>query len=398
VNIKKDEIADFCLLDTPEEHRLSSFERSTLFGGEELERALNWASRQLASVKFDELLSLLPAEQFIAQASLFASENTWNKNWILTPHAFFNPPLVAPQVRSQVFHGFQDGQVLDIAFESSYRAQHPEFVLASAAAPENKIVHARYWRHTQRGAPVMVAVHGWTMGDQRINSLAFLPGLFYQLGFDVVLVELPFHGRRKPKHEGSKKISFFPSMDVLATNESMAQAISDLRELRLYLAADGGTKVGCMGMSLGAYIGVLWASLDAIDFCVPIVPMVSMSELAWEVMTRNTHFSLLRDAGVSIELLEQAYRVHSPLLYKPATAKERMLIVAGIGDKIVPSRQPKLLWDHWKRPRIVWFQGGHVPQFKRSRTFHEVAAFFVDIGLVSAERVAKILSTPSDKP
>jgi dienelactone hydrolase len=393
----KKDIADFCVLDSAPENRLSSFERSTLFGGDELERALNWASRQLASVRFDELLPIASHEEFFAHTALFTQANDWNSEWIAKPAAFFAPPQQVPVVRSTFFHGFPDGQVLDLSYSSSYSARHRLTQTLLDENTENQTVHARYWRHNVRGGPALVAVHGWTMGDQRINSLAFLPGLFYQLGFDVVLIELPFHGRRKAKKGPFEKASFFPSLNVLATNEVMAQAISDLRQLALYIRQDGVNQVGCMGMSLGAYVGVLWASLDKLDFCVPIVPMVSMAELAWEVVTRHERFKPLREAGLSLDLLESVYRIHSPLQFQPATDKKNMLIVAGIGDKIVPARQPKLLWDHWKRPRIVWFQGGHVPQFKKSRTFNEVAAFFVDLGLVSAERVQAVLTAPPCK-
>ncbi|MBX7143204.1 MAG: alpha/beta hydrolase family protein [Oligoflexia bacterium] len=374
--------ADFCVVDAPPESRLSQFERSTLTGGEDLERALNWASRQLESFDFSKQIQTRNAAEILEQVKLFSQPSEWNSAWISDPRNFFVAPTSTPIVCERVFHGFSDGDVLDLNFPSAYRVQTPEFSSKFGMHTENKQVHVRYWRHRVRGCPAIIAVHGWAMGDQRINSLAFLPGLFYQLGFDVALIELPFHGRRKPTTSAGKQSFMFPSMDIVLTNEAMAQVISDMRSLKIYLESDGAGAVGCMGMSLGAYLGVLWASLDALSFCVPIVPMVDMAELAWEIITRHEAFRSLREQGLTVEALNAAYKVHSPLNLTPATDKSRMLIVAGIGDQIVPSRQPKLLWDHWKRPRIVWFQGGHVPQFKRSRTFEEVISFFKDLGLL----------------
>lgn len=375
--------ADFCIIDAPPENRLSQFERSTLTGGEDLERALNWASRQLENFDFAKQISTRSAAEIISQVKLFTEPSEWNSAWLSNPRDFFKAPISAPIVCERIFHGFQDGEVLDLNFPSAYTVQTPSFAQSFERHSENKQVHVRYWRHRARGGPAIIAVHGWAMGDQRINSLAFLPGLFYQLGFDVALIELPFHGRRKPKAAGQDAF-MFPSMDIVLTNEAMAQVISDMRSLRLYLEMDGASAVGCMGMSLGAYLGVLWASLDQLGFCVPIVPMVDMAELAWEIVTRNEVFKPLREQGLTVEALSAAYKVHSPLNISPATDKSRMLIVAGIGDQIVPSRQPKLLWDHWKRPRIVWFQGGHVPQFRRSRTFEEIISFFRDLKLLKA--------------
>lgn len=165
----------------------------------------------------------------------------------------------------------------------------------------------------------------------------------------------------------------------------MAQVISDLRNLSLYLQSRGVREVGCMGMSLGAYVGSLWAALDKVAFCIPIVPMVSMAEVAWEIITRDPSFVALREAGLSLDLLHDIYKVHCPLSYAPQTEKNRVLIIAGIGDKIVPPRQPRLLWEHWKRPHLLWFRGGHVAQFKRSKAFSEVVQFFDGLGLTAAQ-------------
>lgn len=379
---KDSEPADYCIIGGSPESRLSQFERLTLTGGEELERALNWASKQFASFDFQNKLGAFDEKVFFETARRYAERNSWNEGWYDDPARYFVKPTELPTVTERIFHGLKDGEIYDASYVSSYQARYEGFSSELDKFAENKFEHVRMWRHRDKGRPALVAIHGWTMGDQRINSLAFLPGLFYQLGFDVALVELPYHGRRRPQKESDLGGFLFPSIDLVRTNETMGQVISDLRELRLYLERDGASSVGCVGMSLGAYIGVLWASLDSLGFCVPIVPMVSMAELAWEIITRDNGLAGLREHGLTLDLLEQVYRVHCPLTYLPKTAKDRMLIIAGIGDQIVPSRQPKLLWDHWKRPRISWFQGGHVAQLKRSRVFQEITSFFGDLKLI----------------
>src|SRR5690606_33705729 len=120
-------------------------------------------------------------------------------------------------------------------------------------------------------------------------------GYFYRNGFDIVLVELPFHGRRRAEQTAT----LFPSTDFVVTNEAIAQAISDVRELQLYLTSMGVKTVGAMGMSLGAYVASLWASLDPLAFCIPIVPLVSMADLAWSIVVNDPQFSLYRAQGIS---------------------------------------------------------------------------------------------------
>lgn len=378
------EPADFCIVDSSPENRLSQFERLTLTGGAELDRALAWISKQFGSFSYQHRLETLDVERFF-DAARFYTDPSHIHDWSKTPSRYFVKPEQVPVVRETTFHGLSDGEVVDLSFKSTYQPQNAAFHEEYSTCLANQTVFARMWRHHGVARPTIIAIHGWTMGDQRVNSLAFMPGFFYQLGFDVALIELPYHGRRRPKTGADLNGFLFPSIDVVRTNEAMAQVISDLRNLSLYLQSRGVREVGCMGMSLGAYVGSLWAALDKVAFCIPIVPMVSMAEVAWEIITRDPSFVALREAGLSLDLLHDIYKVHCPLSYAPQTEKNRVLIIAGIGDKIVPPRQPRLLWEHWKRPHLLWFRGGHVAQFKRSKAFSEVVQFFDGLGLTAAQ-------------
>jgi len=142
-----------------------------------------------------------------------------------------------------------------------------------------------------------------------------------------------------------------------------------------------------MGMSLGGYLSALWASLDTLSFCVPIVPLVSLAELEWDIISRQPNFEQLKKDGLTVEHFKKLYRAHCPLSYQPKIGKEKILLIAGLGDAVVPARQPKLLWDHWDHPRIHWFSGGHVAQFKRSKAFGEIITFLKEQGFVDWSRV-----------
>ncbi|MBX7137824.1 MAG: alpha/beta hydrolase family protein [Oligoflexia bacterium] len=364
MNKKGSETEDFCLIETPKEARLSKFERLTLTGGEELERALDMIGQQFASIA-TQVRSIQFDLSHISRAAEFYSRSEWRKN----PATFFDPPQAPPAVTAVPVHGLKEGRIEDLSFESHFSSHAP----SPHDPPENRTVHARLWRHNQAPRGTIIAVHGWSMGDQRLNSLAFFPGTFFRMGLNVALFELPFHGRRKPADQ--KDGALFPSTDLIRTNEALAQSISDLRELRLYLQTLNSAPVGCMGMSLGAYVSALWASLDPLHFCIPIVPFVSMSEMAWGIIRKHPEFRRYQAAGLTHETLDSIYAVHSPLGLKLQVAKDHVLIIAGIGDQVIPPRQTKLLWDHWKRPRMVWFGGGHAAQLKRREALAEILRF-----------------------
>ncbi len=376
-DIKDNAPADYCIIGSDPEHRLSQFERLTLVGGADLDRALSMIARQFAK-GFDsnQKLGEVNIKEFIKAYEFYTQ-----KKYIKDPHGFFPTPTTAPVVKETMVHGLKDGEIIDLEFESTYQVQCADFRDEFERFAENRTVHARMWRHFDKTSATMIAIHGWTMGDQRLNSLAFLPGLFYQTGLNVVLLELPYHGRRKSKSSPN----LFPSADMMRTNEAMGQVISDLRELRRYLKTIGETNVGCIGMSLGAYSTALWASLDELSFAIPVVPLVSMGELAWDFLSRAANFEQLKANGLTREKLSAVYQVHCPLTYKPRVPTDRSLIIAGIGDEIVPARQPKLLWDHWKRPQIQWLSGGHSAQLKRTRAFVEIVNFLYGLGVANSK-------------
>lgn len=355
-------------MDSPPQQRLSHFERLTLIGGEELERALALVATQFQgfaeSDRFAgfELGALREAAQFYASPEFFDD-----------PASFFEPPSQAPTVKTVLIHGLRDGGIVDMSFASSYRARYPGYAQKLERHSENQTVYARMWRHEQGQRPVIIALHGWSMGDQRINSVAFLPGVFYKLGFDVVLVELPFHGRRAPQ-EGAPG-SHFPTADVIGTNEAMGQVICDLRSLRLHLESDGRRDIGWIGVSLGAYVGCLWSGLDRLAFAVPIVPLCSLAELVWKSMRRVQNFRALVKQGLSVELIRQAFYVHSPLSHSLKMEPQRGFIVGGIGDKMVPAAQVKMLASYWQGATLKWFRGGHAASLKRTRAFEAILSF-----------------------
>jgi hypothetical protein len=60
-----------------------------------------------------------------------------------------------------------------------------------------------------------------------------------------------------------------------------------------------------------------------------------------------------------------ALSVHSPLIYRPLLPRERLMVVAGLGDRLTPPEHSLILWEHWGRPELQWFPGSHILHFQR---------------------------------
>jgi pimeloyl-ACP methyl ester carboxylesterase len=353
---------------------LSKFEALTIAGGAELEKALSWVADKI--------------ERFVSFDHVYDFNTDRLKNWlgfysqkkfIQKPEKFFTPRKKIPLVKEKLIHKLEDGAVLDISYKSNYKVKCEEYREEFESYKENRTVHARMWRHDSGAKATMIALHGWTMDDQRLTALAFLPGYFYRLGLDVVLIELPFHGRRLCKDSAGKRISF-PAPHIARTNEGMGQAISDLRRLKNYLSSKGQERVGCIGMSLGGYIASLWASLDPLDFCIPIVPVADLGELAWDVGSNRKEFEALKEAGLTLDDLRKVYRIHSPLTHQRKMGINRTMIIAGLADHIVPPKHPKMLWEHWGQPEAHWLSGGHLVHLRENKAIRKIADFLIRLG------------------
>ena len=203
------------------------------------------------------------------------------------------------------------------------------------------------------------------MGEPRFDAFVLMAEQWFKLGLDVALVTLPFHGARCPRtarYSGEP----FGSWNVGRLNESVRQSVHDVDLVMRWIASESDAPVGIIGLSLGGYVTSLLASLRPTPaFIVPVVPAVSLAALPSQLFALSRHRHAAGGPPLSQEQLEAAYRVHSPLTYALAVPKERVLIIAARGDRIVPPEHPHALWKALGEPAIHWYSGSHFAPFRR---------------------------------
>ncbi len=64
--------------------------------------------------------------------------------------------------------------------------------------------------------------------------------------------------------------------------------------------------------------------------------------------------------GLSLERIQRVLRVVSPLAMRPQVPYERRFLYAGVADQLASPDHARDLWQHWDRPHITWYHGGHV--------------------------------------
>ena len=273
------------------------------------------------------------------------------------------------------------GELLEFSYETDFV---PVFEEARKDPLEawNRRGVALWWRHREPGHPAMLCVHGYSGGQTWLESLAFEAPRFYRSGVDVLIYVLPYHGARSPagaRHSGE----VFFGLDLVRTNEAVARAVYELRALMRHLRASGTGPVGAFGMSLGGYAVALLASVEpALAFAVPMIPIVSFTERLWAMGEDDPWLKLAIENGWTRRSVRALLRVHEPLSRPALVPHARRLVIGARGDAICTPAHAEALWRHWQRPRIHWYPGGHLLQFRRGVAMAAVRALIEDAGLL----------------
>jgi len=294
----------------------------------------------------------------IADEVRLALELFRDRGWLEKPAEFHRapPPLVDPLLKRARVRNLDFEH---LSFESDYEphADEPgrDRWLSYAA---NRRAHAWVVRDPVRPRPWLICIHGFQMGWPLIDLTAFPPEYFHRrLGMNLLLPVLPLHGRRKV---GRRSGDGFIAGDALDTIHAEAQAMWDIRRLLAWVRGQEAPAVGVIGLSLGGYNAALLASLDADLACaIPGIPLTDFTRVIYR-HAPPLHLSDAISKGLSQEAVRKLKRVISPLDLEPRVPKERRAIFGAVADRLVPPDQVRDLWVHWDRPRIVWYQGGHL--------------------------------------
>jgi pimeloyl-ACP methyl ester carboxylesterase len=300
----------------------------------------------------------------LAALSMFGA-----RGWLDRPESYHltPPPMREPEVARTHVPGLP--ALERIRFDSGYQP-HPgepgrDRWLACEA---NRTAGALVLRHRGPGR-WLVCMHGAGMGTPATDLAAFdVTWLHRRLGLNVAIPVLPRHG---PRRSGHRPMVEFPTEDVLDNVHGLAQAAWDVRRLLDWIRAQGATRIGMQGLSLGGYVAALCAAfepdLDCVLACIPAAD--------WPALFRE-HYPPTDPLSVTMTS-EASQRVHvvvSPLALEPRVPRERRVIVAGAQDRLVNRvHQVDALWERWGRPDLHWHPASHLG-FLASRSRRTILA------------------------
>ncbi len=303
-----------------------------------------------------------------------------DRGWLDDPQDYFTAPPAPEDVSIRSYtKGNRTHQRL--SFDSGY-TPHPGEPGAQRwmSYTGNHREYALVLRHREP-RPWLVCVHGTEMGRAGLDLTLFRAWHMHEdLGLNVALPVLPMHG---PRARGLPKGAVFPGEDVMDDVHGTAQAVWDVRRVLAWIRAEQpGARIGLNSISLGGYVAALLASLDEDLTCAILgVPPSNLVELL------GRHSNLPRDdpRRRTVEIARPIGAMISPLSLQPKVPPQGRFIYAGLADRIVHPRQQVLqLWNHWGRPDVGWYHGGHTGFFEARPVQRYVDTALVKSGLATA--------------
>lgn len=304
------------------------------------------------------------------------------RGWLEKPQDFFPAPPAPSHVSIRSF--------------TNRGRTHERLTIASGYEPHagepgaerwmsytgNRRGYALMLRHKDSGGeprPWLVCVHGTEMGRAGLDLTLFRAWYLHEkFGLNVILPVLPMHG---PRAKGLPKGAVFPGENVMDDVHGTAQSVWDVRRIIAWIRnQQPDARIGLNSISLGGYVASLVASLDDDLTCAILgVPPSNLVELL------GRHSGLPKDdpRRLTLELARPIGRMMSPLSMEPKVPPQGRFIYAGVADRIVhPRQQVMQLWEHWGRPDVGWYHGGHTGFFQARPVQRYVDAALEQSGLV----------------
>jgi dienelactone hydrolase len=256
------------------------------------------------------------------------------------------PGLVSEDLRFASQH-----DPLEPSFRSHYHARRRRIQTVTAR---------RIRPASARERPRLLYIHGYMQPETPIEELGLLTTMAWMLDMEVIQLQPPYHGQRKPRRSRLDGELYWTA-DVVRSIEALRQTLLDARTLLAWMRTEASTPVGLAGLSLG---GALTAALTCLEpgfaFSAPFIAHMDLAELLADAPVLGAMREDLarfgwtpRDFGAFLERLGWD-RLH------PVIPCERIHLFAADDDRFFRPEIVTAMWERWGRPTIQWYPGSHM--------------------------------------
>jgi pimeloyl-ACP methyl ester carboxylesterase len=280
-----------------------------------------------------------------------------------------NPPL-PPRIRAGKPRLFMKQAATMDGFEL-YEFAFPSRV--DTASQKNNSVFGRYYKLNDTvSKSTVVLLHG--IFEKNYRQLERHALNFIKSGHNCLIVTLPYHMERAPK--GQQSGNHFVSNDLEGIFTALRQSVSDVRTMVGWLNANGEKRVGIMGIDLGGLIGsIVASSTRRINYLILLAPAISPLQVTGYTRSGHAVDGRIEATGLTKQELYMLFEPWTLLHNRPVISKNRVLIIRGQHDAIVPSDSIDRVCEAWNQPRMIESRNGHLGIMASRKILKDVGAF-----------------------
>ena len=222
--------------------------------------------------------------------------------------------------------------------------------------PENDRARVRFYPAERRGAPVLLLLHAlMSASDVGYRRVA---ATFNRRGWAVAFPHLPYHYSRKPRKALNGELAI--TSDLIRNAEGLRQGVVELRQLMAILRARGAREFAVIGTSYGGWTGALLSFLERdFRFLALVQPIVNVDKAIWENPGASSMRRSLRSLGHARGQIARHAHLSSPLHGIPLCDPTRIVVTAGMYDRVSPPADLKALTRSWPGSRLLRVRQGH---------------------------------------
>ncbi len=258
---------------------------------------------------------------------------------------------------------------LERAFGRRYRREYKE----------THTVYARRLRPSgSRQRPRLLYLHGYMQPETLLEEVTVVAGLARALDVEVIQMQPPYHGRRRPRSSRFDGELYWTA-DVVRSVEALRQSLLDARTLLSWMLAEDPRPVGIAGISLG---GSLSAALTCVEerfaFSIPLIAHMDLGALLRDAPVLGRMRRELREFGWGNDEFAAFFRDIGWEALLPKLPPERILLLAASDDRFFDPADVERMWQRWGRPRIEWYPASHMGFFRHAPGALGTLRAFVD--------------------
>jgi len=260
----------------------------------------------------------------------------WVAQVMADTDAFFTPAPTSDYTLTRT----ADGDTL--TFPSAFVTPHPE----------NNTVYCRCFPARDAEAPMAQrrAVLVLPQWNSDATGHVGLCRLLARSGMTALRLSLPYHDRRMPPE--LERADYIVSSNIARTVQVCRQAVLDARRAIHWLAAQGFTRIGILGSSLGSCLALLTTAHE------PLIRAQALNHISpyfadvvWRgLSTRHVRQGL--DGHIDLDLLRSLWSPISPQLYLERLRGRQTLLVYARYDLTFPVDLSKNLVESFRAAAI----------------------------------------------